>query len=149
MQVSFTSRAPNSHVADIRQGAASIFDTGVTVGREAGNAIEVLVRTNGGSVEGTVRSSDRNPLPRATVVLVPAARRRQNSALYKIVQSDAQGHYVMTGVPPGSWRVFAWESVQPGSYQNSEFMQKYEAQGTSVTVNAGTSSTANVILIRD
>src|SRR5205085_2533084 len=72
LQVSFTGQPANSYVAEIRQAAASIFDTGVAVGREAGNPIEVLVNTNGGSVEGNVRTADRKPVPRTTVVLVPA-----------------------------------------------------------------------------
>ena len=149
LQVSFTAQAANSFVADIRQGAASIFDSGVTVGREAGNPIEVLVNTNGGSIEGNVRTADRMIVPRATVVLVPAANRRQNSALYKFVQADAQGHFTITGVPQGSWKAFSWESVQPGAYQNPEFMQKHEARGTSLTVTAGARSNADVTLIRD
>jgi hypothetical protein len=149
LQVSFTSLATTSYIADIRQGAASIFDTGVTVGTEAGNPIEVLVNTNGGTIEGNVRTTGRNPLPRATVVLVPPLSRRQNSALYRIVQSDAQGRFVITGVAPGSWKLFAWESVQPGAYQNPEFMKTREARGTSVTVTAGIRSNADVTLISD
>jgi hypothetical protein len=149
LQVSFTVQAPNSYVAEIRQGAASIFDTGLTVGRETANPIEVVVNTNGGSIEGNVLTADRKTVPRTTVVLVPATNRRQNSALYKFTQTDAQGHFSMTGVAPGSWKVFAWESVKPGAYQNPEFMQKYEARGTSVTVTAGMRSNSDAPLIRD
>jgi hypothetical protein len=148
-QVAFTGPAANSYLADIRQGATSIFDNGLTVGREAANPLEVVVNTNGGSVEGTVLGADRTPVPRTTVVLVPATSRRQNSALYKFTQTDVQGHFAITGVAPGSWKAFAWESVQPGAYQNSEFMQKYEGRGTGVAVTAGNRSNADVTLIRD
>jgi len=149
LQISFTGQAANSYIADVRQGAASIFDSGLTVGREAANLIEVLVNTNGGSIEGNVLTPDRKTVPRTTVVLVPATNRRQNSALFKFTQSDTQGHFAMTGIAPGLWKLFAWESVQPGAYQNPEFMQKHETRGTTVTVTAGVRSNSDVTLIRD
>jgi len=149
LQVSFMSQAGNSYVADIRQSAASILDSGLAVGREAANPIEVQMSTNGAALEGNVLTADRKPAPRTTVVLIPSSNRRQNSALYKTAQTDAQGHFAMAGVAPGSWKLFAWESVQPGAYQNPEFIQKYESRGTSVTVTPGSRLTTDVMLIRD
>jgi hypothetical protein len=149
LQVSFMSQAGNSYLADIRQGAASVFDSGLAVGREAANPIEVQVNTNGAALEGNVLTADRKPAPRTTVVVVPASNRRQNSSLYKTAQTDAQGHFVIAGVAAGSWKLFAWESVQPGAYQNPEFIQKYESRGTSVTVTPGSRLTPDVMLIRD
>jgi hypothetical protein len=149
VQIAFTGQAANSYLADIRQGAATIFDNGLTVGREAVNPLEIVVNTNGASIEGTVLGADGKPVPRSTVVMVPPTGRRQNSALYKFVQTDAQGHFSMKGVAPGTWKVFAWDSIQPGAYQNAEFMQKYEARGTNVVVTAGMQANSNVTLIRD
>jgi hypothetical protein len=138
----------NSYVADIRQGDISVYDNGLTVGKEPVNPIEATIKTNGGSIEGNVVGVDRKPVPRTTVVLVPALNRRQNPALYKTAQTDAQGHFVLTGIAPGSWRLFAWESVQPSAYQNEEFIKKYEERGTSVTVAAGLRANAEVQWIR-
>jgi hypothetical protein len=137
----------NSYVADIRQGAVSVCDNGLTVGKEPVNPIEVTINTNGGTIEGNVVSVDRKPVPRSTVVLVPALSRRQNPELYKTVQTDSHGHFAFTGVGPGDWKVFAWESIQPGAYQNAEFMQKYEGRGTSVTVTTGLLANADVTWI--
>jgi hypothetical protein len=149
LQVFFINQAANSYLADIRQSAASIFDSGLTVGREAANPIEVQVNSNGASLEGNVLTEDRKPAPRSTVVVVPASNRRQNSSLYKTAQTDAQGHFAIAGVAPGSWKLFAWESVQPGAYQNPEFIQKYESRGTTVTVTTGSRLTSDLMLIRD
>ena len=88
-------------------------------------------------------------MPRTAVVLVPASNRRSNPALYKIVQADAEGRFSMTGVAPGAWKVFAWESIRPGAFQNTDFLQKYETRGTAVTVNAGMRVDADATLIRD
>jgi hypothetical protein len=138
----------NAYLADIRQAGISVYDNGLTVGKEAVNAIEASINTNGGSIEGNVVGADRKPVPRTTVVLVPAMSRRQNPALYRTIQTDAQGHFVLAGIAPGSWKLFAWESVQPSAYQNEEFLRKYEERGTSVTVPAGLRAIAEVSWIR-
>jgi hypothetical protein len=82
------------------------------------------------------------------VVLVPPVARRQNAALYKTVRSDAKGRFAFTPVPPGTHKVFAWEAVPAGAYQNSAFLLRFEAQGTSVTVAPSSRVNANVALIR-
>lgn len=138
-----------AYVADIRQGSLSIYDNGFSVGNEAVNPIQILVNTNGGSLEGTVAESDRKPVPAATVVVVPATDRRRNPALYRTVRSDTQGHFIFTAVPPGQYKVFAWENVPLEAWQNAEFLARYEQRGVSVTVNPGTRVTAETGLIRD
>jgi hypothetical protein len=149
LQVTFNGLAKNSYVADIRQGPTSIFDNGFTVGREA-NPIEISASTNGGIIEGTLFTADHKPVSTPTpVILVPVASRRQNFELYKFTNTDAKGDFAFNGVAPGTWKVFAWELVQAGAYQNPEFMQQYETRGTNVTVTAGMRSNANVTLIRD
>jgi hypothetical protein len=141
--------SPNFYVEDIRQGSTSIYDNGLTVGGDKLNPVDVVINSNGGTVEGTLYGADRKPLPNTMVVLVPPANRRQNPALYKTTGSDAQGHFVMTAVAPGSYKLFAWESVLIGAYQNAEFLRKYEERGANVTVRAGASVRSDVSLIRD
>jgi hypothetical protein len=46
--------------------------------------------------------------------------RRQNPARYVVTVSNAQGQFMMRGVPPGNYKAFAWESVLPGAYENAE-----------------------------
>ena len=140
--------AANSFVADIRQGGASVFDDGFVLSHGSENPVEITLNSNGGSIEGNVLGVDRKPVPRTTVVLVPAVSRRKNPALYKTVQTDTQGHFAMTGIAPGSWRVFAWESVQPGAYQNAEFLHPYEERGTGVMVADGIRVNTEVTWIR-
>ena len=149
MQVALLGTPPSSYVADIRQGASSIYDSGFTIGTNAVDPVQVTVNTNGGSIQGSVLNAERKPVPRTAVVLVPAPNRRSNPALYKIVQTDAESRFSMTGVAPGAWKIFAWESLRPGAFQNTDFLQRYETRGTAVMVNAGARIDADATLIRD
>lgn len=55
--------------------------------------------------------------------------------------------FSLQSVPPGDYKLFAWDSVQAGAYQNAEFMQRYEARGTPVSVRARTTVNVQVPLL--
>jgi hypothetical protein len=142
-----TDSMPNAYVADIRQGATSVYDEGLLIGTSSPNPIEVVINSNGGTLDATVLGADQKPAPDMTVVLVPAAQRRKNPALYKTGRSDASGHVQLTNLPPGSYKLFAWENVTFGAWMNAEFIGSIEERGTAVTVNAGAKQSAQVKVI--
>lgn len=140
---------PGAYVADILVGGTSVYDTGVTIGPDAIAPIDVQVKTDGGMVDGSAIGPDQKPEARATIVLVPAAARRQNPALYRTAMSDLQGHFSLTGIAPGQYKVFGWSNVPSGAYQNAEFLRRYENQGEAVTIGSGNTAKATVHVIHD
>jgi hypothetical protein len=140
---------PSAYVADVLMGGASVYDSGVTIGGEAVGPIEVHVKTDGGSVEGSAVGADQKAAPGATIVLVPASSRRQNPALFHTATSDMQGHFAFAGIAPGPYKVFGWDSVLAGAYQNAEFLRKYENQGEAITISASGSAKVTVHVIHD
>jgi hypothetical protein len=136
-----------AYVEDVRADARSVFDSGMFVGDKAPDAVQILVKTGGGTVEGTVTTSGRKPAPGATVVLIPAAAQLQNATLYKTTTSNLQGSFSISGIRPGNYRVFAWEKVSDGAYLNPVFMSKYESQGFTANVSASTTSNVAVTVI--
>ena len=44
---------------------------------------------------------------------MPEVARRKNFALFRTTASDEQGGFRLTRVPPGNYRLFAWDSVVP------------------------------------
>jgi hypothetical protein len=102
------------------------------VGNELLTPVDVIVNSAGGSLEGTVTGSDQKPATGATVIMIPTENRRQNPALYKTARSDAQGRFNLSGLPPGRYTLYSWESIPPGAYQNAEFLSKYAERGVPV-----------------
>jgi hypothetical protein len=135
---------PSAYVADVQQGGISVYDGGLMVNADAVAPIEVMVRSDGGSIGGAAVGADQKPVAGQLVVLVPAAARRQNPALYRVAATDAQGHFSITRVGPGAYKLFAWDSVLPGAYLSAVFLQRYESQGSDVTVRASSKSTVDV-----
>jgi hypothetical protein len=139
---------PDLYLADVRQGAMSVFDLGFGVSTRSNDPIQVVIASGAGTVEGVVRESALKGFPGANVVLVPEASRRENLALYFPATSDASGRFVIRGVPPGDYKLFAWESIRPFSYQNSAFLAKHEERGRLVHVGQGGTVNAELDVIQ-
>jgi hypothetical protein len=138
----------SAYVEDIREGGLSVYDNGLVVGKEPPRQVEIVIQTNGGTVLGTAYDAQLQPKAGATVVLVPPEARRQNIALYQVVTSGTDGQFGMVAVPPGQYKVFAWESIPSGgAYMNAAFMAKHEARGTSITVNPSSTTNTQVTVI--
>ena len=137
----------NSYIADVRMAGRSIFDEGFVVGELSG-VLEVQVSSKGARIQGTVLDSLRKPVPTARIALVPERSRRQNLLLYKVAVSDSKGSFTMSGVAPGQYSLFAWESLPGTAYMSAEFMAPYETKGQAVTITEGAVANTEVKLIK-
>jgi hypothetical protein len=140
--------SPDLYVADIRQGAASVFDDGIDVPSETPPPIQVMLRSGASTVDGTVQDSTGKPVIGATVVLIPTQTRRQNRVLYRTATSDATGKFSLRSVAPGNYKLFAWQqNIVGGAYYSPTFVGKYEDRGRPVTVAEGVTVTQQITVI--
>jgi hypothetical protein len=130
------SQPERGYVADIREGAVSIFDAGLGVSNRPPAQIQIVLGRNGAAIAGYVRTSTQ-PAGDVTVTLVPEAARRGNSALYKTTKTaNGTGRFVFNEVAPGAYKLFSWENAPPGAETSPEFIEKYEDRGAPVRVEA-------------
>jgi hypothetical protein len=136
-----------AYVADVQQGGISVFNTGFTTGKQPAIPLEIVVNGNGGIIEGNVRTTDRKPVPGSMVVLVPPVADRRNTMRYKTATTDDEGNFSMKGVAPGQYSLFAWESVPPTAWMNSDFLAKYQDSGRQVFASQGSQLNVQLDLI--
>jgi hypothetical protein len=143
------------YLADVRQGGKSVIDEGFLVGRDNAQPIELLIRTDGGSIQGIVQDAGGKPVPGAVVALVPPLSRRSNWNLYAHTVSNEEdgsftfGYGFNPVVAPGEYKLFAWKKVPEGAWTNAEFLARYERYGQTITVIPGASASARVQLAPD
>lgn len=125
----------NFYIKSIRMGDQDVTDTGVdfTQGVPAGE-MTVVLNPNGGQIEGTVQNSSSQPAAGVTVTLIPDASHRSVAWLYKSTSTDQNGHFTMKGVRPGDYKLYAWEEIEPGAYQDPEYVKPYESAGEALSV---------------
>lgn len=128
---------PECYLKSARLAGEDILADGLTVRhQQPSGTLDVVISTAGGQVEGVVLH-EQQPFSGATVVLVPDAPGRDRSDLYESSSTDQYGRFVLQGISPGDYKLFAWDKVEGGAYQNAEFLQRYEDRGKAVRVDEG------------
>jgi hypothetical protein len=146
-EINVTNLPENYFVKSARLEGVDVLTAGLTVdSKQVPGALEVVVSPNGASVDGVI-SKDQQPFPAATVVIVPDPPHRGEKHLFKNTTTDQNGHFLLQGLPPGDYKVFAWEKVEPGAYASPEFLQSYENQGESVHITEGSRQSVQVDLV--
>ncbi|MGA2443369.1 MAG: carboxypeptidase-like regulatory domain-containing protein [Tepidisphaeraceae bacterium] len=108
--------------------------------------LDILIGRNGATIDGVV-TKDQQPYSGATVALVPDPPHRSEQHLFKTTSTDQFGRFVMEGVPPGDYKVFAWECIEHAAYTSSDFLQPFELRGESAHVSESSHVTLNLDLI--
>jgi hypothetical protein len=127
--------SPDSYVDDVRVAGRSVYDSGIRVGLDPVDSVEVVIGTRGGSIEGTIPRKGKTG---AVVILIPDSFRRSNPGLYKrelVAASDEKGGFRIRGIAPGNYKIFA----VPGSgeslpFRSPEFAARYESRAVPVVV---------------
>src|SRR5205823_10985242 len=134
----------NAYVKVARYGATDILSEGLRLDRQPNGPIEIVVSASTGIADGRVQNEKQDPAANVTVVLVPDAARRNRLDLYRTTSTDAMGHFHVEGVPPGDYRVFSWEDVEMGAWQDPDFIRQFEDRGKPVRITE--SGTSNIEL---
>jgi hypothetical protein len=98
----------------------------------------------------TVRADDEEnrPVPGAHLALVPESGRRHRPDLYRLAVSDDAGQSVIRGIPPGDYKLFAWDSLEPNAHLNSDFLRSHEDLGTPLRIRPGENGAVVIKVIR-
>jgi hypothetical protein len=99
--------------------------------------LDLVASANGGVVDGVITGQKGEPVANAVVVAVPELRLRSRLEYFRKTISDQRGHFSIRGIPPGSYSLLAWESVDGDAYYTPEFLKNFEGQATSLGVSAG------------
>lgn len=137
-----------SYLKAARWGDQDVLSAGLTIQPGSGGVLELLVSPAGAQVDGIVLDAEKKPHPGAAVVLVPDEKRRHREDLFFQQSSDQNGRYSFRGVPPGEYKVFAWDKIESGIYRDPAFLERFEDEGVKVSVKARSTAAAEVKLLR-
>jgi Tol biopolymer transport system component len=116
-------------------GNEDLLSAGLHINAPPADLVEVVLATDTGEVTGVATGPKREVMTNVVVVLVPDSlplRRRIN--LYKSTTSDAYGRFTISSVPPGDYKMFAWEYVREDAWTNTQFLDMYESAGKLIHV---------------
>jgi hypothetical protein len=122
------------YIKSARLGGLDVLQTGLNIshGQVLGQ-LEITLTPDGGRVDGTVLK-EQKPSGEALVVLVPDPPLRSHEELYRFERSDHLGRFSMLGLPPGDFKLFAWEPIEGVNLSDPDYIKLYEDRGTRVHI---------------
>ena len=134
-------------IKEARIGATDILNRPFQFTPDGSNIpVEIVIAPGAASVSGTVSNEKSEVLPGGQVVLVPE-RTRDRLDLFKTATSDARGRYTFSSVPPGDYKVIAWEALEPNAYFDPEQLKQADAQGKSIHVTELSAPTVDLRVV--
>jgi 5-hydroxyisourate hydrolase-like protein (transthyretin family) len=136
----------NYYIKEVRFGGAEALNTPINISPGATETLEVVLSPRVAQVDGTVNDEKGQPVQGVQAVLVPDAH-RDRFELFRAVTADQNGRFTMRGVPPGDYKVFAWESIESYGYFDPELLRRDESKGQRVKIQDSDKASVSVKMI--
>jgi len=111
-----------------------------------GGTVDVVLAPTAGDITGLVQNGRGEPATSVQVTAVPTSgslRRDMN----KLVTTDANGNFTLHGLPPGDYKIFAWEEVETNAWMDRDYRQPFENLSASAKVDQSTTPSVTLRLI--
>jgi len=144
--VTLQSLPPGYYVKDARIEHADALDRPMIVSGPATGSLSVVLSSKGGQVEGVVVDARRRAVSGIQAVLVPV-RRPARFDLYRTAITDQSGRFIVRGIPPGDYKVFAWEAIESFEYFDEDLLRRSEQDGASVRIAESSRERVEVTVI--
>jgi protocatechuate 3,4-dioxygenase beta subunit len=126
------------YIKAARFGQDDILEKPLTLSaRDEPKSLQILLASDGGRLQTVAYNDKRELHPGTQFVLVPEMTRRSRRELYRLATSGEDGQAILHGIPPGNYKLFAWEHVEPYAYLNANFLQAYEDLGVPLRIASG------------
>ena len=137
------------YLKSVRWGDRDVTQSGFEVSQGAADSqLAILLSANGGRLEGTVEDDDSKPVAGALVALVPSGAPPPKT-LFKWGAADPSGHFNLTAIAPGSYKLYALEDADPNQVMyDPDFLKPMESQAESVDITEGSRKSVELKLIK-
>ena len=131
-----------------RFGDDDVLEKPLALGQRQGTTpLQILIASDGGHVQVAAYNAKSQLHPGASVVLVPDAPRRHRREQYRVATSGDDGLATFRGIPPGNYKLFAWEDLEPNAYLNAAYLEVYESSGVPMKIGSADNPPISVRVI--
>jgi hypothetical protein len=128
-------------------GAADILNSVVRIDRDHGDELYVNLDRHPGALDAAIYDDKDARAAGVRVVLAPDAPNRERFDLYRSGLTDATGVIRFKGLEPGDYKLFSWDYIESGAWQDMNFLRLYEDLGQRVHISDGGLARADTRLI--
>ena len=135
----------------IQSGGNEITDSGLDLSSGASGPIEIILGVGTGTLTGTVMDAKQQPAGGIFVTLMPDPLKEHRFDLFRSVPSNQNGQFTLTNLPPGEYKLYAWDTNEPPAFMDPAITKPYETRAKRITIKPGSSEqvTLNAITLTE
>jgi hypothetical protein len=137
----------NSYLAVIRYNDQDVTFQDLDLSAGAAGTLTLVFRGDGGSISGTVRDNDQ-PAGSGNVLILSVEEERRAQGGMRMVPVAGTGSFEAKNLRPGDYYAISMETVEPGIWDDPEWMKAHQSEMTKVTVSPGGSSSVQLKCVR-
>ncbi|MBZ5594884.1 MAG: carboxypeptidase-like regulatory domain-containing protein [Acidobacteriia bacterium] len=138
---------PGGYIKSMRLGDQDVVTEDMIIGPKTAAPLRIVVSTRGGVLEGSVTRTSGEHAARSIVLLAPAGKFSQILSFYSTAVADEAGLFKFKALTPGSYKLYAFEAMESGAWQNPEFLKPFDSYGEKVAITEGVNAPKDVQLI--
>jgi hypothetical protein len=131
------------YVQSATYGPSNLLYDDVAVASGQSYPMEIVLRDDSASLSGMVKSSDANQ-PAATVVVVAQPAGKATPRVVRGVGND----FSVSGLAPGEYLVFAFDSIDGMEYGNPDAFASYASQAAHIALTGNQRGQVSLDLIQ-
>jgi hypothetical protein len=137
---------PGTYLKSIKLGDHALQDRRIDL-TQGGGQLAVVLASDVAQVDGSVKKADGEPAVRVRVTLVPEGDLFGIQDVSRFAFSNEKGEFKIANVPPGDYKIFAWEEVQAGAPLDPEFRKPFEKRGVALKIPPNGHASADLTVI--
>ncbi|MBM3810077.1 MAG: carboxypeptidase regulatory-like domain-containing protein [Acidimicrobiia bacterium] len=132
-RVNVTGLPDGYFVKTVRAGDQDAMENGFEP--SVGTLLRITVSGKAGLIDGTVTDGSEKLAAGSTVALLDAdPKRRGRFEHSRIAVTDQNGVFGFMNVPPGGYKLFAWQDIEPGAWMDPDFAKAFESKAEAITL---------------
>jgi hypothetical protein len=139
-------RPPGTYIKSIKMGTQDVLNSkfypeagdsqrgGLHVDGPVNQVLEIVLGVGTGTIDGVAVDAKQQISPYRTVVLLPDVPLRHRFDLHRTATTDTAGKFRFQNVTPGAYKIFAFDNIPAGAWEDTTLMQGYEGGGRSIRI---------------
>lgn len=137
----------NAYVKAINVGGQDIKDTGIDLSGGGGGPLDIVLSTKVAKVDGMVEKQRQDDAP-GSVIVAKVGASGELTYLNLTARVEDAGKFSLANLPPGEYKLFAFEEVDTATASDPEFLKKFEERAGNVKIGEGESKSVSLKQIR-
>jgi hypothetical protein len=138
-----------AYIKSIRLGETDVLNASLRFRSPPPVPLDIVVAANPGVLTGRVFNENRELVPSAVVTVLAdtPSERLYRTDMYRVTSTDTSGRFELKGLPPGDYKIFAWENVENAAWMDPTFLDSYERRGRTLHIDEGQTSSIDLSVI--